>query len=243
MTDFTPVAEGLRAAAFAAVLAVAASAPPAAAELVVFADGGFMTVAGFELLGDERMRLDLDSGGALVVPLSRVARIVDDGRSQEEVPEDPHHFELRFSPEQPVPDVPYGELIHSAAEKHGLNPALVAAVARAESAFRKDVVSHKGARGLMQLMPATARRFGIDPDQAFEPGPALEAGGRYLRWLADRFEDDLPRVLAAYNAGEGAVDRYGGVPPYRETRGYLQRIYRHLGLPTESLTPMPSSGR
>ncbi|MEM8930352.1 MAG: lytic transglycosylase domain-containing protein, partial [Acidobacteriota bacterium] len=92
-----------------------------------------------------------------------------------------------------------------------------------------------------QLMPATAERFGVAPDETFDPAKNLDAGCRYLRWLADRFDDDLPRVLAAYNAGEGTVDRYGGVPPYRETRGYLRRIFRQLGLDPPAGTDASSS--
>jgi soluble lytic murein transglycosylase-like protein len=81
-------------------------------------------------------------------------------------------------------------------------------------------------------MPATGRRLGLHPAELFEPEKNLDAGARYLRELADRFQDDLSLVLAAYNAGEGAVERFGGVPPYRETLGYLSRIYALLGIST-----------
>ncbi len=101
----------------------------------------------------------------------------------------------------------------------------------AESSFRADAVSPKGARGLMQLMPATAERFGVSAAEVHDPVRNLDAGARYLRWLADRFDDRLDLVLAAYNAGEGTVARYRGGPPYRETRTYLGRIYARLGLP------------
>ncbi len=82
----------------------------------------------------------------------------------------------------------------------------------------------------MQLMPATGSRFGVSPRELFDPEKNVDAGARYLAWLADRFDDDLPRVLAGYNAGEGTVDRFGGVPPYRETRDYVRRISEGLGL-------------
>jgi soluble lytic murein transglycosylase-like protein len=82
----------------------------------------------------------------------------------------------------------------------------------------------------MQLMPATARRFGLTPEEVLQPERNLEAGTRYLRWLLDRFSGDVERALAAYNAGEGTVDRYGGVPPYRETRDYIRRIFTTLGM-------------
>jgi len=138
-------------------------------------------------------------------------------------------FDRRVA-ERAVPDVRDGELIHRAAQRHGLNPELVAAVISAESSYRVKAVSHKGAQGLMQLMPATAERFGLTAEEVFEPAKNIDAGCRYLRWLADRFDDELPLVLAGYNAGEGAVDRHGGVPPYRETRNYVAKITARLGL-------------
>ncbi|HSL84373.1 MAG TPA: lytic transglycosylase domain-containing protein, partial [Thermoanaerobaculia bacterium] len=129
-----------------------------------------------------------------------------------------------------VPAVPYGTEIFEAARRHGVAPELVAAVVRAESAFQARAVSVKGASGLMQLMPATARRFGVGADRIFDPQANVDAGVRYLAWLLERFENDLSLALAAYNAGEGTVDRYGGVPPFRETRGYIARIFTTLGL-------------
>jgi len=135
-----------------------------------------------------------------------------------------------FDADHGVPNTPFGSEIFDAAERHSLNPQLVAAVIAVESAFDSDAVSPKGARGLMQLMPATATRFGVDPDDAFKPVLNIDAGSRYLRWLGERFPDDLPKVLAAYNAGEGNVDRYGGVPPFRETQNYVQKVYAKLGL-------------
>ncbi len=149
-------------------------------------------------------------------------------------------FELRFNAAQPRPSTPYGELIHDAGERHQVNPALLAAVARAESAFDPRAVSRKGAQGLMQLMPATARRFGLSDREVFDPAKNLGAGARYLSWLSRRFDDDLASVLAAYNAGEGTVERYGGVPPYGETRAYLRRIYSELGLDGSAFAPAPA---
>ncbi|MEE8525847.1 MAG: lytic transglycosylase domain-containing protein [Thermoanaerobaculia bacterium] len=211
----------------------------AGAELVIFTHGSFLKVESFEVTGD-KVRLGLPDGGAISVPLLRIARIVEDEVSAE-TPEPPPAFDWRFDPAQPRPQTPYAELIYGAAERHGLNPALIAAMAGAESAFDVEAVSIKGARGLMQLMPATARRFGLAEGEAFDAAKNLDAAGRYLRWLVERFDGDLPSVLAAYNAGEGTVDRYGGVPPYRETHQYLRRIYATLGLP-ESDLPIAGSG-
>ncbi|MEM8930990.1 MAG: transglycosylase SLT domain-containing protein, partial [Acidobacteriota bacterium] len=138
-------------------------ASPAAAELAIFADGDFMKITAWRVDGD-RVTLDLPSGGQLVVSTRRLARIVDDEIVDEPVPEEPPAatFSLRFdATTATVPDVPHGEAIYAAAERHGLSPTLVAAVVRAESAYQVDAVSVKGARGLMQLMPATAERFGV----------------------------------------------------------------------------------
>lgn len=217
---------------FTAAVTVLGLAAPASADLVIFTDGDFIRIETYSVQG-KKIRLELPSGGALVLPLRRVSRVIDDRVDDDPEALDataPLVFPLRFDPDHGVPDGPFGELIHESAERHGLNPALVSAVVRAESAYRPEAVSVKGARGLMQLMPATAERFGLDPALSFEPALNVDAGCRYLRWLADKFDDDLTRVLAAYNSGEGTVARYGGVPPYRETRGYLRRIYNHLGL-------------
>jgi soluble lytic murein transglycosylase-like protein len=114
-----------------------------------------------------------------------------------------------------------GTLLASA-RQHGLDPLLVKAVILAESAGRPRARSPKGAMGLMQLMPATARRFGVaDPD---DPAQNVAGGTRYLRWLLDRYGGDVALALAGYNAGEGAVDRHGGIPPYRETQNYVRTV-------------------
>lgn len=115
------------------------------------------------------------------------------------------------------------ELITSAAKTHGLPSAFVHSVVAAESGYRPNALSPKGAIGLMQLMPGTARALGADPAI---PEQNVNAGARYLRELLIRYNSDSVRALAAYNAGPGVVDRYHGVPPYRETRAYITRVLR-----------------
>ncbi len=116
----------------------------------------------------------------------------------------------------------YRDEIRAASRQFGVEEAIVRAVIHAESAYRPNALSLKGAQGLMQLIPATASRFGVsDP---FDPSQNIRGGVQYLAWLMRRYRSDLQLVAAAYNAGEGAVDRNGGVPPYSETRLYVQRV-------------------
>ena len=209
-------------------------APPAAAELAVLANGSVLRIESYELVG-ERLRLGLRTGGYVTLEVERIERIVDDEIVPEPEPavleavEEPA-FTLAFADGQSAPRAPYGDLLLAASRRHSVNPMLLAAIARAESAYDASALSRKGARGLMQVMPATAERFGVRASELWDPARNVEAGASYVRFLIDRFEGDLTRVLAAYNAGEGAVDRYDGVPPYRETRGYVAKVLAYLGL-------------
>lgn len=116
----------------------------------------------------------------------------------------------------------YADEIAAASAQHGVDEALIRAVIHAESAFNPNAVSRAGAQGLMQLMPATAKRFGVE--DPFTPVQNINGGVQYLAWLSKRFNGDLTRITAGYNAGEGAVDRHGGVPPYAETVVYVERV-------------------
>ena len=114
------------------------------------------------------------------------------------------------------------KLVREAAERHHVDPALVRAVIETESNWNPSARSRKGAMGLMQLIPTTAQRFGVN--DAFNPKQNVDAGVRYLKTLLERYNGNLDLALAAYNAGEGAVDRAHGVPSYRETRNYVHRV-------------------
>jgi soluble lytic murein transglycosylase-like protein len=152
------------------------------------------------------------------------------------------HPALGFDSSFGVPQRPFGKLIYQIARSYALNPLLVAAIAKVESDFNPRARSRKGACGLMQVLPSTARRFGLARKRdLFNPRKNLETASRYLRWLVDRFGDDPVRVLAAYNAGEGAVDRFGGVPPFSETRDYVQRIFGLLGFSVLLETPVAAA--
>ena len=118
--------------------------------------------------------------------------------------------------------VAYQDEIRAAARQHGVDEAIVRAIIHAESAFNPRALSRVGAQGLMQLMPATASRFGVS--NAFDAAQNIRGGVQYLAWLLKRFNGNLTLAAAGYNAGEGAVDKYGGVPPYGETQRYVQRV-------------------
>lgn len=218
-----------RAAKVAGWFALAAIlAGPAPAELVVMVDGSVLKATAVRVV-DGRVRVELPAGGRLTLSLLRVERVVDDEVVADTAPLGNPRVNLAFRGEQPVPETPYGQAIYDVARRHSLNPSVIAAMVRAESAFDPAAESAKGALGLMQLMPATARRLGYPTDDMLDPERNLEAGVRYVAELAARYPDDLALILAAYNAGEGTVDRYQGVPPYRETRDYIRRIYSYRG--------------
>ena len=122
----------------------------------------------------------------------------------------------------------YDELIKKSCLRYGVDPNLVMAVMRQESGYNPRALSYKGATGLMQLMPATARRFGVE--NIYDPAQNIDAGTRYLRFLLDTFNGDVDLALAGYNAGENAVARYGNqIPPYRETQNYVRSISAKYG--------------
>jgi hypothetical protein len=150
--------------------------------------------------------------GTLEFPASEVARI-------QTVLETPaQNARMRAPTDRPATA---RDLLNQAAKSQGIPGELVQSVARAESGFRQDAVSSRGALGLMQLMPATAAGLGVDPKRAAENA---EGGAKYLRTLLLRYHGDSALALAAYNAGPGAVERFGGVPPYEETRRYVTKV-------------------
>jgi soluble lytic murein transglycosylase-like protein len=119
--------------------------------------------------------------------------------------------------------------VTDAAKRNGIDPLLIYSVMHQESSFKSRAISPKGARGLMQLMPGTAVRFGVT--NIFDPQQNIEGGSRYMKFLLDRFDGDLSLALAGYNAGEGAVEKYGfRIPPYAETQEYVRRISQRYNI-------------
>jgi soluble lytic murein transglycosylase len=155
--------------------------------------------------------------------VSHFSNVPNDDRYKPIVREQPKKPRATRAPQEEG----YDGLIRLTAMEHDVSPALVKAVIAAESRFNSGAVSHKGAQGLMQLMPETAAQLGVD--DPFAAADNVRGGVRYLREMLDRY-GDMGQALAAYNAGPTAVDRYRGIPPYPETRAYVQRVmtyYRH----------------
>lgn len=130
---------------------------------------------------------------------------------------------------------PYDREINAVAARFSVSPRLVHAVVKVESNYNKNALSHAGAKGLMQLMPKTAKRFGVS--NRANPVQSLRGGTQYLAWLLKRYKGDLKLALAGYNAGEGAVDKYNGIPPYRETKQYVVKVLKELKRRQENRQP------
>jgi soluble lytic murein transglycosylase-like protein len=201
------------------VLGCIGAAVPARAELAFFADGHTMSVKTHRVDGDSLV-LSLRSGGEIVCDVALIVRFAPD---EVPYPEPAEPAEASAPEAEPVP---YGDIIDSVAAAQDVPPKLVRAVIKVESNYQERARSPKGAMGLMQLMPETARRFSVaDP---YNPRQNIEGGIKYLRTLLERFPT-IGLALAAYNAGEAAVDRFRGIPPYAETQNYVQRILYLFG--------------
>lgn len=192
---------------WAALLLAVAFAPCASADYAVLRSGQRLHIAGYERVGD-RVRLTVDGG---VIEIA-----ADDLVSVE--PEQ----SFPANPPAPISSAPYGNLIHAAAERHGVNEKLITHVIAAESNFNPRAVSRKKALGLMQLLPQTAARYSVA--NVFDPAQNIDAGTHYLRDLLERYQGNLTLALAAYNAGPDTVERYRGVPPFAETQRYVRHI-------------------
>jgi soluble lytic murein transglycosylase-like protein len=192
-----------------------------AGEFVVLSNG-FRIHADSHAIEGAVMRIQI-SQGAIEIPANTVATI----EAEDYTPPPPTVVVAPVA--EPQPKVSPQEMITRAAIHNGLPPEIVRSVARAESGYHVDALSPKGAIGLMQLMPGTAAALNADP---YDPAQNVEAGARYLRDLLLKYENDphqVTKALAAYNAGPGAVDKYKGVPPYRETVDYVNRVLKFVG--------------
>jgi hypothetical protein len=220
------------------LLLLLATALPASASIALFSDGRTMKIDSYKLKDENDIVLTLKSGGAMTIPLTRIDRIVDDeiappavvAEVKKIVEEEGGIFPKRSwrydATRGPIFRSRYDSVIVDAARKFDVDAALISAVIKAESDFNPREYSNKGAQGLMQLMPGTAVRFGVT--NAWDPVANIYGGVRYLRWLLETFEGNADYAVAAYNAGEGNVWKYNGVPPFRETMAYVRRIAKNI---------------
>jgi membrane-bound lytic murein transglycosylase B len=219
--------------AIATSVLVTAGSSVASAEIVFMTSGSTVSVKGHNKMGNSTV-LILRSGGEVTLDSTLIEKIVPD--------EVPHPEPARAQAPEPVPaavqptaergallrDTTYAGLITAAAEAHGVDPILVQALIQVESNYQPRAKSSKGAMGLMQLMPATAREYKVR--NAYDPKANINAGVKKLKGLIEKFSGDLSLALASYNAGEGAVSRFNGIPPYRETQNYVSKILSIAGL-------------
>jgi hypothetical protein len=200
-------------------------AAEARAEIVVLTSGRTLSVKSHRFDGVS-VTLTLRTGGEVTCDKSLIEKILPD-----EVPyPEPVTARAVTAPVIAVGTLleatPYGEIISAMSEAHGVDPMLVRALIQVESNYQARARSRKGAMGLMQLMPSTARVYNVR--NPFDPRANIEAGIKHLKSLIDRYGTEL--ALAAYNAGEGAVAKFNGIPPYRETRNYVSRILSLAGI-------------
>jgi len=196
----------------------------ASAKIAVFVDGRILKVED-AYLDEDRIVLRMVDGGTMVVPAVRIDRVVADEIASASEPLPSIDCPPGWSNE-PLPKwVPFRGSIENAAKTADLHPWLLAALVQAESAFDPNAVSRAGAKGLTQLMPSAAADHRVR--DVFDPTENLRGGASHLRLMLDRF-DSLALALAAYNAGAAAVERYDGIPPYRETQDYVKRILRRF---------------
>jgi hypothetical protein len=215
------------------IVAGLAVATPASAELLFFSDTESISIAGHRVEGD-RIIVTLRSGGEMTLDSARVAKILPDEVAYPEpqaeaqgvggglpiVGQDGPVLTL-------VEKTAFDPIIEHASTQHGVDARLVKAVIQVESGFQSRARSAKGAMGLMQLMPRTAREYSVGRNP-YDPVRNIQAGTKYLRTLLNKFE--LPLALAAYNAGEATVRRFGGIPPYAETQAYVAKILALVGV-------------
>jgi soluble lytic murein transglycosylase-like protein len=196
-----------------AALALAVLPGVARADYLVLRSGARISVSSYEVRG-EKLRAQI-SGGWAEFAVADVVAI-----EPEEI--------FVAAPKLPLEQAPFGELIRKAAAKYEVDADLVFSVVAAESNFNPKAISRRNARGLMQLLPETARRLGVK--DIYDPAQNIDGGTRYLRDLLKLYEGDLALTLAAYNAGPGAVQRYGRIPPYNETIKYVRAIRKTYAL-------------
>ncbi|MGC9158858.1 MAG: lytic transglycosylase domain-containing protein [Terracidiphilus sp.] len=212
----------LRTAAMMLALAMAAAAARAAERVTL--RNGFQIQCDHHAAVEGRLRLYLSAGedNYIEFPADEIAGIETVAHPPAPPPEPAHAVSAPAGADRKLSAADLGEMLGRAGRAHDLDVDLLASLVDAESGGNSRAISPAGARGLMQLMPATARRMGVE--NSYQPEENVQGGSAYLDALLNRYHNNLALALAAYNAGPGAVERYGGIPPYRETRIYVARV-------------------
>lgn len=210
----------------AAMLVMAGAVPCSADEVAVLKNGFTIQHDRREVVGDlTRLYITRDGASFVDVPTEEIDHYEEAPAPPVEVPAPASIHKVKPAMSFPVrPQQDLNEVVNQASGRYRLDPDLVNSVIKAESGFNVRAVSPKGAQGLMQLMPTTAAQLGVP--NAFDPQANVDGGTRYLRELLERYDFDLVKALAAYNAGPLRVEQFGGVPPYHETRAYVARIVK-----------------
>ena len=210
---------------------VATCATAGAADLAILRNGNSIRHERRQIVGAiTRLYLSDSSSGYIEIPTDQIERF-----ERDTAPPVPSSKSLPSAGSKPVPAPTQAasvllnrqdldDVVNGAGERHQIDPDFINSVIRAESGFHQNAVSRKGAQGLMQLMPGTASQMGVA--NPFDPNANVEGGTKYLRELLEKYNFDVPKALAAYNAGTKRVDQYRGVPPYYETQAYIARIIR-----------------
>lgn len=190
--------------------------------LLILQEGNFIKVNDFKKTKESYI-LFLENDGKIIVPIERVEAIVEDEISKEEFLNPEPELKLKPYKEFYNIKVPYGSLIAKISRKYNLNPLLLYCIMEVESNGNPYAISKKGAEGLMQLMPSTAKRFKVK--NTFNPEDNIEGAAKYLSYLNELFEEKLELVLSGYICGENCVKKFNGVPAFKEVKDYLNRIF------------------
>lgn len=208
------------------ILLAVSALPCLASEVAVLKNGFSIKHERREVLGDvTRLYVGTDGTSFVDVPTAEIEHfegVQEDAASGSQLPVSPTQSKLQSLPARPQVDL--NQVVNDASGRYRLDPDLVTSVIKAESDFNVHAVSRKGAQGLMQLMPGTASQLGVP--NVFDPKANVDGGAKYLRELLEKYNFDLIKALAAYNAGPQRVEQFGGVPPYYETRAYVARVVR-----------------
>jgi hypothetical protein len=233
-----------------AVLLLAASSVSGAADLAILRNGNSIRHERRQIVGAvTRLYLSDTASGYIEIPTDQIEKFEHDTAPPPVKPRPPVAQPVQPPPPTTVAALParspvldrasLGKVVDGAGERHQIDPDFINSVIRAESGFNSRAVSKKGAQGLMQLMPQTASQLGVT--NSFDPNANVEGGTKYLRELLEKYNFDVVKALAAYNAGPHRVEQYRGVPPYYETRAYIARIIRDFN--RRKLAENPALGK